>query len=130
MFEARLYDVLFRSEEPAELDDWLADLSTDSKEVLVKAYANPALAKATVGSRCAYRQRMNKCCIWVAVPPFIFTSMNHILCVISFFKWVFYCFWMVQLVLLPSGAMFDRAHRAQVSAGALGLLLHGPGLNC
>lgn len=50
-FEARLYDVLFKSEEPAELDDWLADLNAGSKEVLSNAMANPALAKATVGSR-------------------------------------------------------------------------------
>lgn len=52
VFEGRLYDVLFQSEEPAELDDWLADLNPSSKEVLPHAFANPALAKAAVGSRC------------------------------------------------------------------------------
>lgn len=55
-FEARLYDVLFSSEEPAELDDWLADLNPASKEVLGNALANPVLAKAAVGSRCDQSQ--------------------------------------------------------------------------
>ena len=52
-FEARLYDVLFRSEEPGDVaGDWLADLNADSLEVVTDALATPGLAKAAVGDRC------------------------------------------------------------------------------
>ena len=50
-FEARLYDVLFRSEDPADADDWLADLNPDNLEVVIDALATPELAKAHVGDR-------------------------------------------------------------------------------
>ncbi len=50
-FEARLYGVLFNSEEPGELDDWLGDLNRDSKQVLSKCFANPVLSRAQVGDR-------------------------------------------------------------------------------
>ena len=51
-FEARLYDVLFRSEDPADADDWLADLNPGNLEVVTGALATPGLAKATPGERC------------------------------------------------------------------------------
>ncbi|GMI70684.1 ovule abortion 9 [Hibiscus trionum] len=47
--EVRLFDRLFNSENPAELDDWLADLNPNSKVVIPTAFAVPALANAAVG---------------------------------------------------------------------------------
>ncbi|KAK9280478.1 hypothetical protein L1049_014170 [Liquidambar formosana] len=49
--EVRLFDKLFLSENPAELDDWLADLNPQSKEVIPGAYAGPSLKNAAVGDR-------------------------------------------------------------------------------
>ncbi|KAL1807742.1 hypothetical protein ACET3Z_024732 [Daucus carota] len=47
--EVRLFDKLFRSENPAELDDWLGDLNPQSKMVMPCAYAVPTLHTAAVG---------------------------------------------------------------------------------
>ncbi|XP_038900996.1 glutamine--tRNA ligase-like isoform X3 [Benincasa hispida] len=47
--EVRLFDKLFLSENPAELDDWLADLNPHSKVVIPSAYAVPGLRNAVVG---------------------------------------------------------------------------------
>ncbi|KAG0462950.1 hypothetical protein HPP92_021426 [Vanilla planifolia] len=49
--EVRLFDKLFLSENPVELDNWLADLNPNSKEVIPEAYAVPALANAVMGDR-------------------------------------------------------------------------------
>ncbi|EPS64100.1 hypothetical protein M569_10681, partial [Genlisea aurea] len=49
--EVRLFDKLFKSENPAELDDWLGDLNPDSKFVVRDAYAVPSLKNAAVGDR-------------------------------------------------------------------------------
>ncbi|KAM7271466.1 hypothetical protein ACFE04_030680 [Oxalis oulophora] len=49
--EVRLFDKLFRSENPAELDNWLADLNPQSKMVIPCAYAVPALKDAAVDDR-------------------------------------------------------------------------------
>ncbi|WCJ20314.1 Glutamine--tRNA ligase [Euphorbia peplus] len=49
--EVRLFDKLFNSENPAELDDWLADLNPQSKVVMSSAYAVPSLKNAAVGER-------------------------------------------------------------------------------
>lgn len=49
--EVRLFDKLFNSENPAELDDWLSDLNPDSKVVIPEAYAEPSLHSAAVGDR-------------------------------------------------------------------------------
>ncbi|CAA3026121.1 glutamine--tRNA ligase-like isoform X1 [Olea europaea subsp. europaea] len=49
--EVRLFDKLFISENPAELDDWLGDLNPESKVVISEAYAVPSLRDATVGDR-------------------------------------------------------------------------------
>ncbi|XAR52421.1 Glutamine--tRNA ligase [Bertholletia excelsa] len=49
--EVRLFDRLFHSENPAELDDWLADLNPESKVVVPGAYAVPSLKNAAVGDR-------------------------------------------------------------------------------
>ncbi|KAK6921726.1 Glutamyl/glutaminyl-tRNA synthetase, class Ib, anti-codon binding domain, partial [Dillenia turbinata] len=49
--EVRLFDKLFLSENPAELDDWLSDLNPHSKVVVAGAYAVPALKSAAVGDR-------------------------------------------------------------------------------
>ncbi|WVZ96810.1 hypothetical protein U9M48_042399 [Paspalum notatum var. saurae] len=49
--EVRLFEKLFVSENPAELDDWLADLNPQSKEVIKEAYAVPSLANAVLGDK-------------------------------------------------------------------------------
>ncbi|XP_034689551.1 glutamine--tRNA ligase, cytoplasmic-like [Vitis riparia] len=49
--EVRLFDKLFLSENPAELDNWLADLNPESKVVVPGAYAVPSLRTAAVGDR-------------------------------------------------------------------------------
>ncbi|KAL0396773.1 UNVERIFIED_CONTAM: Glutamine--tRNA ligase, cytoplasmic [Sesamum calycinum] len=49
--EVRLFDKLFLSENPAELDDWLGDLNPNSKVVITDAYAVPSLKNAAVGDR-------------------------------------------------------------------------------
>ncbi|KAL7001121.1 glutamine--tRNA ligase, partial [Sarracenia purpurea var. burkii] len=49
--EVRLFDRLFLSENPAELDDWLGDLNPESKEVIPGAYAVSSLKNAAVGDR-------------------------------------------------------------------------------
>ncbi|XP_059658809.1 glutamine--tRNA ligase, cytoplasmic-like, partial [Cornus florida] len=49
--EVRLFDKLFLSESPAELDDWLGDLNPQSKVVMSDAYAVPSLKNAAVGDR-------------------------------------------------------------------------------
>lgn len=52
-FEARLYDVLFRTASVAETgDDWLSDLNPGSLTVVSGALGTPRLAAAPVGSRC------------------------------------------------------------------------------
>lgn len=49
--EVRLFDKLFLSENPAELDNWLTDLNPTSKEVISEAYAVSSLANALVGDK-------------------------------------------------------------------------------
>ncbi|KAF3973878.1 hypothetical protein CMV_002729 [Castanea mollissima] len=51
MVEVRLFDKLFLSENPAELDDWLADLNPQSKVVIPGAYATSLLQNAAVGDK-------------------------------------------------------------------------------
>jgi glutaminyl-tRNA synthetase len=51
-FEARLYDVLFKTASVAETgDDWLSDLNPDSLTVVSGALATQRLAAAPPGSR-------------------------------------------------------------------------------
>ena len=51
-FEARLYDVLFKTASVAETgDDWLEDLNPESLTVVKGALATPTLAAAKAGSR-------------------------------------------------------------------------------
>lgn len=47
--EVRLFDRLFLSENPAELDNWLGDLNPHSKEVIPNAFGLPSLRDAKVG---------------------------------------------------------------------------------
>ncbi|KAI4313908.1 hypothetical protein L6164_026851 [Bauhinia variegata] len=49
--EVRLFDRLFLSENPAELDNWLGDLNPKSKVVIPNAYAVPSLRNAAIGHR-------------------------------------------------------------------------------
>ncbi len=46
----RLYDVLFKSEDPGTLDTWLEDLNPDSLLKLQGCVMTPALAGAKVGA--------------------------------------------------------------------------------
>ena len=62
-FEARLYDVLFNSREPGAQEAWLSDLNPGSLEVVRTALATPALAKASIGDRCAALQKVCGCVI-------------------------------------------------------------------
>ncbi|GFS32852.1 glutamine-tRNA ligase, putative [Actinidia rufa] len=57
--EVRLFDRLFLSENPAELDDWLGDLNPESKVVIPSAYAVPSLKSAAVGERFQF-ERLGK----------------------------------------------------------------------
>ena len=51
-FEARLYEPLFKSPNPAELGDaWLDDLNPESLTATTQALAPPRLANARVGDR-------------------------------------------------------------------------------
>ncbi|XP_031265729.1 glutamine--tRNA ligase, cytoplasmic [Pistacia vera] len=49
--EVRLFDKLFKSENPAELEDWLSDLNPKSKEVIHGGFAEPSLHTAVVGDK-------------------------------------------------------------------------------
>ncbi|PUZ58400.1 hypothetical protein GQ55_5G507100 [Panicum hallii var. hallii] len=49
--EVRLFEKLFMSENPGELEDWLGDLNLNSKEVIKDAYAVPSLATAVLGDK-------------------------------------------------------------------------------
>jgi glutaminyl-tRNA synthetase len=60
--EVRLFDKLFRSENPAELDDWLADLNPNSREVITDAYAVPPLKHAKEGDRFQF-ERLGYFCV-------------------------------------------------------------------
>lgn len=52
-FQARLYEPLFRSPNPAELGDaWLDDLNPESLSTVPGALAPPRLAQARVSDRC------------------------------------------------------------------------------
>ncbi|XP_077213013.1 glutamine-tRNA ligase, putative / glutaminyl-tRNA synthetase, putative / GlnRS isoform X2 [Tasmannia lanceolata] len=49
--EVRLFDKLFHSENPAELDDWLSDLNPLSKEMIPESYAVSSLGSAVMGNQ-------------------------------------------------------------------------------
>ncbi|GAX82347.1 hypothetical protein CEUSTIGMA_g9776.t1 [Chlamydomonas eustigma] len=49
--EARIYDYLFKSEDPGTMDEWLEDLDKESLQVIKGVYVTPALARAKVGDR-------------------------------------------------------------------------------
>lgn len=49
--EARIYDYLFKSEDPNSLDNFLDDMNADSLETISGVFLSPALAQAKVGDR-------------------------------------------------------------------------------
>jgi glutaminyl-tRNA synthetase len=49
--EVRLYDFLFKSDEPAAIDDWVADLNPNSLVVVPKAYVDPSVKTAKTGTQ-------------------------------------------------------------------------------
>lgn len=51
MIEVRLFEKLFLSENPAELDDWLGDLNPKSKVLIPNAYGVDSLRNAKVGEK-------------------------------------------------------------------------------
>ncbi|RLM99617.1 glutamine--tRNA ligase-like [Panicum miliaceum] len=57
--EVRLFEKLFLSENPAELEDWLGDLNSQSKEVIKGAYAVPSLANAVLGDKFQFERLGN-----------------------------------------------------------------------
>ncbi|KAJ7529861.1 hypothetical protein O6H91_15G069300 [Diphasiastrum complanatum] len=60
--EVRLFDKLFLSENPGELDDWLADLNPNSKVVIEDALAVPALKHAKIGDKFQF-ERIGYFCV-------------------------------------------------------------------
>ena len=51
LFQARIYDYLFRSEDPGSAEAWLEDMNSDSLESVTSMYITPALAQAKAGDR-------------------------------------------------------------------------------
>jgi len=49
--EVRLYDKLFKSEQPAALDNWLEDINPESLVVLSKCYVEPSVKAAPTGKQ-------------------------------------------------------------------------------
>jgi glutaminyl-tRNA synthetase len=60
--EVRNFDKLFKSENPAELEEWLGDINSDSKEVITGAMAVPPLRHAAVGSTFQF-ERLGYYCV-------------------------------------------------------------------
>ncbi|KAI3933504.1 hypothetical protein MKX01_022083 [Papaver californicum] len=54
--EVRLFDKLFLSEKPSELEEFLTDLNPKSKEVIPEAFAVPSLRDAAVGEKFQFRR--------------------------------------------------------------------------
>jgi len=48
--QARIYDYLFRSEDPASSEEWLEDMNQGSLETVTDMYINPALAESKVSN--------------------------------------------------------------------------------
>uniref|UniRef100_A0A7S0R5T3 glutamine--tRNA ligase n=2 Tax=Chlamydomonas leiostraca TaxID=1034604 RepID=A0A7S0R5T3_9CHLO len=61
-FEARIYDYLFRSEDPNAVDDWLADINQASLEKLSGCVAVPLLAAAKPGDKFQF-ERLGYFCV-------------------------------------------------------------------
>ncbi|BBN05975.1 glutaminyl-tRNA synthetase [Marchantia polymorpha subsp. ruderalis] len=66
--EIRLFDKLFKSENPAELEDWLGDLNPNSIETITTALAVPALKDAPVGSKFQF-ERLGYFCVDTDTTP-------------------------------------------------------------
>jgi len=60
--EVRHYDKLFKSENPNEVEDWLGDFNTNSKEVIRDAYAVPPLRHAKEGDKFQF-ERLGYYCV-------------------------------------------------------------------
>jgi glutaminyl-tRNA synthetase len=48
--EVRLYDKLFKSKEPGNLENWLGDLNPDSLKVIHRVYVDESIKDAPVGT--------------------------------------------------------------------------------
>jgi glutaminyl-tRNA synthetase len=60
--EVRIYENLFRKENPGELDDFTANLNPQSLEVIAPAKLEPSLANAAAGSRFQF-ERLGYFCV-------------------------------------------------------------------
>ncbi|GMH32257.1 hypothetical protein BSKO_00091 [Bryopsis sp. KO-2023] len=60
--EARIFNLLFKSANPNECDNWLDDLNPESKEVINGAMGNPSLLQAKVGDRFQF-ERLGYFCV-------------------------------------------------------------------
>ncbi|KAI5063130.1 hypothetical protein GOP47_0021677 [Adiantum capillus-veneris] len=60
--EVRLFDTLFLSENPGELDNWLADLNPNSKTTVAEAFAVPVLRHACLGDQFQF-ERLGYFCV-------------------------------------------------------------------
>ena len=63
--EVRLYDRLFRVENPTDVDegaDWLDNLNPDSLKVLSTCYAEPSVARLATGTTCQF-ERLGYFCV-------------------------------------------------------------------
>lgn len=65
----RLYETLFKSEDPGSMDNWLEDINPESLSKLSGCVMSPRLAAAKVrgdmGGGCDSRERGNACTIFV-----------------------------------------------------------------
>ncbi|CAM6111796.1 unnamed protein product [Calypogeia fissa] len=60
--EVRNFDKLFKSENPAELENWLGDINHNSKEIITGAMAVPPVRHASVGSKFQF-ERLGYYCV-------------------------------------------------------------------
>jgi len=60
--EVRIYEKLFLSEDPASLDNWLADMNPNSLTVIPKCYLDPSVIGARVGSHMQF-ERVGYFCV-------------------------------------------------------------------
>ncbi|EOA34714.1 hypothetical protein CARUB_v10022284mg [Capsella rubella] len=55
--EIRLFDKLFNSQNPSELENWLDDINTNSRKVVSNAFAVPTLKEAVLGDKFQFERK-------------------------------------------------------------------------
>jgi len=61
-FEARVYDYLFTHDDPAAIEDWLADLAPESLQIIQGCYGSPQLAATKPGDQYQF-ERLGYFCV-------------------------------------------------------------------